>query len=85
MLAPIPPPRRRRRSSASTAAEAGGRGLDADLVTIAVRNTPVAGDLRLVPALTHDAHHEGLIANQLELKRPSADRDREIDAAGRDR
>jgi hypothetical protein len=42
-------------------------------VTIAARNTPVAGDLRLVPALTQDAHHQGLTANQLELKRPSAD------------
>jgi phosphate transport system protein len=41
--------------------------LDAELVTITARQTPVAGDLRLVLALIQLAHHEGLIANQFEL------------------
>jgi phosphate transport system protein len=41
--------------------------LDAELVTITARQTPVASDLRLVLALIQLAHHEGLIANQFEL------------------
>jgi phosphate transport system protein len=41
--------------------------LDAELVTVTARQTPVASDLRLVLALIQLAHHEALIANQFEL------------------
>jgi phosphate transport system protein len=38
-----------------------------ELVAVAARQTPVAGDLRLVLALVDLAHHTALIANQFEL------------------
>jgi phosphate transport system protein len=57
-------------------------GLDAELVTVTARQTPVAGDLRLVLALIQLAHHEGLIANQFELISQQLIA---IDAAVRDR
>jgi phosphate transport system protein len=44
-----------------------GQSLDAQLVTITARQTPVATDLRLVLALIQLAHHARLIANQFEL------------------
>jgi phosphate transport system protein len=37
------------------------------LVTTCALQAPVAGDLRLVTALFHIAHHQGLIANQFQL------------------
>jgi phosphate transport system protein len=37
------------------------------LVTTCALQAPVAGDLRLVTALFHIVHHQGLIANQFEL------------------
>lgn len=55
---------------------------DAELLAVTARQTPVAGDLRLVLALIQLAHHEGLIANQFELISRQL---MEIDAAVRDR
>jgi phosphate transport system protein len=43
------------------------RGVDQELVVVTARQTPVAGDLRLVLALIQLAHHAGLIANQFQL------------------
>jgi phosphate transport system protein len=43
------------------------RGVDAELVIVAARQAPVAGDLRLVLALLQLAQHERLVANQFEL------------------
>ena len=43
------------------------KAIDAQLVTIAARQAPVAGDLRLVLALLQLDHHGMLIANQLGL------------------
>jgi phosphate transport system protein len=40
------------------------RRIDGDVVTVAARQAPVAGDLRLVMAMIQLAHHQGLIANQ---------------------
>jgi phosphate transport system protein len=37
------------------------------LVTLMARQSPVASDLRLLTALMQIVHHEGLVANQLEL------------------
>lgn len=44
-----------------------GRSVDADLVIVTARQTPVASDLRLVLALIEVAHHTALIANQFDL------------------
>ena len=43
------------------------KAIDAELVVIAARQAPAAGDLRLVLALLQVTHHGGLIANQLQL------------------
>ena len=43
------------------------RSVDADLVVVTARQTPVAGDLRLVLALVQLAHHGALISNQFAL------------------
>jgi phosphate transport system protein len=59
-----------------------GKAVDAELVVIAARQAPVAGDLRLVLALLQLAHHGMLIANQLGL---IADQLAEIDPDVRDR
>jgi phosphate uptake regulator len=40
--------------------------IDAELVVIAARQAPVAGDLRLVLALLQLTHHGGLIVDQLQ-------------------
>jgi phosphate transport system protein len=58
------------------------RQVDAELVTVAARQAPVASDLRVVLALLQLGHHGLLIANQLEL---IADQLREIDPVVRDR
>ena len=42
------------------------RRLHADLVALAARQTPVAGDLRLLMGVIETAHHTTLIANQFE-------------------
>jgi phosphate transport system protein len=42
-------------------------GADRDLVGVAARHAPVAGDLRLLLALIQVAQHQGLVANQFEL------------------
>jgi phosphate transport system protein len=42
-----------------------GKSIDGELVVIAARQAPVAGDLRLVLALMQLAHHAMLIGNQL--------------------
>jgi len=44
-----------------------GRMIDTELVSVTARQTPVAGDLRLVLALIEVAHHSILIANQFDL------------------
>jgi phosphate transport system protein len=44
-----------------------GRSVDSELVIVTARQTPVAGDLRLVLALIEVAHHSMLIANQFDL------------------
>lgn len=44
-----------------------GRSVDAELVIVIARETPVASDLRLVLALIEVAHHSTLIANQFDL------------------
>ena len=59
-----------------------GHGHDAELLAVTARQTPVAGDLRLVLALIQLAHHEALIANQFELISQQV---RDIDVAVRDR
>lgn len=43
------------------------RRIDAELIGLAARQTPVAGDLRLVLALVQVAQHGALIANQFSL------------------
>jgi phosphate transport system protein len=58
------------------------REVDADLVTVAARQAPVASGLRVVLALLQLGHHGLLIANQLEL---IADQLREIDPVVPDR
>jgi phosphate transport system protein len=58
------------------------REVDAELVTVAARQAPVASDLRVVLALLQLGHHGLLIANQLEL---IADQLREIDPLVLDR
>jgi phosphate uptake regulator len=42
-----------------------GRSVDSELVIVSARQTPVAGDLRLVLALIEVAQHSVLIANHL--------------------
>jgi phosphate transport system protein len=44
-----------------------GRSVDSELVIVSARQTPVAGDLRLVLALIEVAQHGVLIANQFDL------------------
>jgi phosphate transport system protein len=44
-----------------------GRSVDAQLVVVTARQSPVASDLRLVLALIDVAHHGALIARQFEL------------------
>lgn len=58
------------------------REVDAELVTVAALQAPVASDLRVVLALLQVGHHGLLIANQLEL---IADQLREIDPVVLDR
>jgi phosphate transport system protein len=59
--------------NAAEIAEAGrrlhqaGRSVDADLVIVTARQSPLAGDLRLVLALIEAAHHAALIARQFGL------------------
>jgi phosphate transport system protein len=45
----------------------GSRDADARILTTMARQAPVAGDLRLMMALMHIAHHQSLIANQFIL------------------
>ncbi|HWF53550.1 MAG TPA: phosphate uptake regulator PhoU [Solirubrobacteraceae bacterium] len=49
------------------ALRSGANAIHTDLVVVAARQTPVAGDLRLVVAMIDLAHHTGLIANQFGL------------------
>jgi phosphate transport system protein len=72
---------KRMRSAAARLREV-SREIDAELVTVAARQAPVASDLRVVLALLQLGHHGQLIANQLEL---IADQLREIDPVVLDR
>lgn len=71
----------RMRTAAARLREVSRAG-DAELVTVAAGQAPVAGDLRVVLALLQLGHHGLLIANQLEL---IADQLREIDPGVLDR
>jgi phosphate transport system protein len=59
-----------------------GRSVDSELVIVSARQTPVAGDLRLVLALIEVAQHSVLIANQFDL---ISEQLTNIDAAAVDR